>query len=172
MYVEFKVFSEPANEPDSRVVALRLEDGSRLSRKMIDEYTKFIRIYGAKGLAYIKVNDIDAGVEGLQSPILKFLPDDVVQSIMRRVGAQNKDIIFFGADKTNVVNDSLGALRSRLADDLDLYERPWAALWVTEFPMFETDGKGNWTAVHHPFTHPRGDIDKMSENPGQTLSHA
>jgi aspartyl-tRNA synthetase len=109
--VEFKVFSAPANDEGSRVAALRLEQGDRLTRKMIDGYTKFVGVYGARGLAYIKVNDIEAGIEGLQSPILKFLPDDVVLAILKRVGAQNKDIIFFGADKTNIVNDSLGALR-------------------------------------------------------------
>jgi aspartyl-tRNA synthetase len=170
--VEFKVFNVPANDVDSRVVALRLPEGDRLSRKKIDEYTRFVAIYGARGLAYIKVNDIEAGVEGLQSPILKFLPDDVVDNIMQRVGAKNKDIIFFGADKANIVNDAIGALRSKLASDLDLYERKWSALWVTEFPMFEGDGKGKWGAVHHPFTQPLGDLDEMMENPGATLSRA
>jgi len=170
--VEFKVFSAPASDPASRVVALRLADGDRLSRKVIDEYTKFIRVYGAKGLAYIKVNDIAAGVEGLQSPILKFLPHDVVLKIMQRVQAEDKDIIFFGADKAQIVNDSLGALRSKLAQDLDLFEKPWAALWVTEFPMFEGDGKGHWSAVHHPFTQPSGDVGEMLKNPGDTLSDA
>jgi len=170
--VEFKVFSTPANDADSRVVALRLSEGSRLSRKMIDDYTKFVSIYGARGLAYIRVNDIEAGVSGLQSPILKFLPDDVVKSIMDRVGAVNDDIIFFAADKKGVVNDALGALRCKLAKDLDLYEREWAPLWVTEFPMFDGDGKGNWSATHHPFTHPIGDTDEMLKNPGATLSRA
>ncbi|HJL61163.1 MAG TPA: aspartate--tRNA ligase [Pseudomonadales bacterium] len=169
--VEFKVFSAPAHDPDSRVVALRLEDGERLSRKMIDDYTKFVGIYGAKGLAYIKVNDIDAGIEGLQSPILKFLPDDVVSAIMDRVKAKNGDVIFFGADKADVVNDAMGALRCKLAEDLDMYEKEWSALWVTEFPMFENDGNG-WSALHHPFTQPLGDIDEMLENPGNTLSRA
>ncbi|MBV1877854.1 MAG: aspartate--tRNA ligase [Pseudomonadales bacterium] len=170
--VEFKVFSAPANDPGSRVVALRLENGDRLSRKMIDGYTKYVSIYGAKGLAYIKVNDIDAGIEGLQSPILKFLPDQVVMDVMQRVGAKNKDIIFFAADKVNIVNDAFGALRTKLAEDLDLYERPWSALWVTEFPMFEGDGKGHWSAVHHPFTQPMGGLDDMLENPGAVLSRA
>ncbi|MBL4682890.1 MAG: aspartate--tRNA ligase [Pseudomonadales bacterium] len=170
--VEFKVFSTPANDADSRVVALRLSEGSRLSRKMIDDYTKFVSIYGARGLAYIRVNDIEAGVSGLQSPILKFLPDDVVKSIMDRVGAVNDVIIFFAADKKGVVNDALGALRCKLAKDLDLYEREWAPLWVTEFPMFDGDGKGNWSATHHPFTHPIGDTDEMLKNPGATLSRA
>jgi len=170
--VEFKVFSAPANDSGSRVVALRLPEGDRLTRKMIDEYTKFVSIYGARGLAYIRVNDIDAGIEGLQSPILKFLPDDVVAKILDRVGAVNKDIIFFGADKENVVNDSMGALRCKLAEDLNLYEREWAPLWVTEFPMFEGSDKDGWTATHHPFTQPIGDLDEMVKNPRQTLSRA
>ncbi|MFT5929521.1 MAG: aspartyl-tRNA synthetase [Candidatus Azotimanducaceae bacterium] len=170
--VEFKVFSAPANDSSSRVVALRLPEGGRLTRKMIDEYTKFVGIYGARGLAYIKVNDIDAGIEGLQSPILKFLPDDVVAKILERVGAVNKDIIFFGADKANVVNDSMGALRNKLAEDLNLYEREWAPVWVTEFPMFDGSDKDGWTATHHPFTQPVGDLDEMVKNPGQTLSRA
>ncbi len=170
--VEFKVFSGPANDGQSRVVALRLPEGDRLSRKMIDDYTKFVGIYGAKGLAYIRVNDIDAGMEGLQSPILKFLPEDVVRSILDRVGAENKDVIFFGADKKGVVNDAMGALRVKLAEDLDLFEREWATCWVTDFPMFEQDAQGNWTAIHHPFTMPTGDMDEMLENPGATLSRA
>ncbi len=170
--VEFKVFSAPANDPDSRVAALRLPGGDRLTRKMIDEYTKFVGIYGARGLAYIRVNDIDAGTEGLQSPILKFLPDDVVKSILDRVGAENKDIIFFGADKAGVVNDAIGALRAKLAEDLDLYEKQWAPLWVTDFPMFEGNDKDGWTATHHPFTQPIGDLDEMVKNPGSVLSRA
>ncbi|MFT6037553.1 MAG: aspartyl-tRNA synthetase, partial [Candidatus Azotimanducaceae bacterium] len=124
--VEFKVFSGPAKDAGSRVVALRLPEGDRLTRKMIDDYTKFVGIYGARGLAYIRVNDIAAGVAGLQSPILKFLPDDCVLAILERVGAQNKDIIFFGADKAGVVNDAIGALRGKLGEDLNLYERDWA----------------------------------------------
>lgn len=170
--VEFKVFSAPANDPGSRVAALRLPGGDRLTRKMIDEYTKYVGIYGARGLAYIRVNDIEAGIEGLQSPILKFLPDDVVTSILQRVGAENKDIIFFGADKAGVVNDAIGALRSKLAEDLDLYEKDWAPLWVTDFPMFEGNDKDGWTATHHPFTQPIGDLDEMVKNPGSVLSRA
>lgn len=170
--VEFKVFSAPANDPNSRVVALRLPAGDRLTRKMIDDYTKFVGIYGARGLAYIRVNDLAAGAEGLQSPILKFLPDDVVAKILERVGAENKDIIFFGADKASVVNDSMGALRSKLAEDLNLYECEWAPLWVTEFPMFEGSDKDGWTATHHPFTQPIGDLDEMLKNPAGTLSRA
>ncbi len=170
--VEFKVFSGPAKDEKSRVVALRLADGDRLSRKMIDDYTKFVGIYGAKGLAYIRVNDLSAGMDGLQSPILKFLPEEAVKSILERVGAQDKDVIFFGADKANVVNDSMGALRTKLAEDLDLYEREWATCWVVDFPMFEQDTQGNWTATHHPFTMPTGDMDAMVENPGSALSRA
>ncbi|MFN3236345.1 MAG: aspartate--tRNA ligase [Pseudomonadales bacterium] len=170
--VEFKVFSAPANDEGSRVVALRLPGGDRLTRKMIDDYTKFVGIYGARGLAYIRVNDKAAGIEGLQSPILKFLPDDVVQSILDRLDAEDKDIIFFGADKAGVVNDAMGALRCKLAEDLDLYERQWAPLWVTDFPMFEGNDKDGWTATHHPFTQPIGDLDEMVANPAKTLSRA
>jgi aspartyl-tRNA synthetase len=170
--VEFKVFSAPARDADSRVVALRLPDGDRLSRKMIDDYTKFVAVYGARGLAYIRVNDIEAGIAGLQSPILKFLPDDVVLAILQRLGAENKDIIFFGADKAGVVNDALGALRGKLGEDLKLYTRPWAPCWVTHFPMFEPDKSGGWTATHHPFTQPVGDMEEMLANPGKTLSRA
>ncbi len=170
--VEFKVFSGPANDDGARVVALRLPQGERLSRKNIDDYTKFVGIYGAKGLAYIRINDIRAGTEGLQSPILKFLPDDVVAAILQRVGAVDGDVIFFGADKAGIVNDAMGAFRCKLAEDLDLYERDWATCWITDFPMFEQDGTGNWTAVHHPFTAPTGDPDAMAENPGATLSRA
>lgn len=170
--VQFKIFSGPANDDNSRVVALKLPDGDRLSRKNIDDYTKFIGIYGARGLAYIRVNDIAKGIEGLQSPILKFLPDEVVMNILERVGAEDRDIIFFGADKTRVVNDSIGALRSKLAEDLDLYEKEWAACWVTDFPMFEQNANGGWTAVHHPFTHPLGSIEEIEADPGAVLSRA
>ncbi len=170
--VEFKVFSAPANDEESRVVALKLSGGDRLSRKNIDDYTKFIGVYGARGLAYIRVNEIEKGIEGLQSPILKFLPDDVVLNILERVGAEDKDIIFFGADKANVVNDSIGALRSKLAEDLDLYERKWAPCWVIDFPMFEKTAKGGWTATHHPFTRPVGSIEEIEANPGEVLSKA
>ena len=170
--VEFKVFATPANDPGSRVVALRLANGERLSRKMIDDYTKFVSIYGARGLAYIRVNDLAAGMEGLQSPILKFLPEEVVKNVLERVGAEQGDIIFFGADKAKVVNDALGALRVKLAEDLELFEREWACCWVTDFPMFEGSDAEGWTATHHPFTHPSGTIDEMMENPGATLSRA
>jgi aspartyl-tRNA synthetase len=151
--VEFKVFNAPANDPKGRVAALRLPDGATLSRKDIDGYTKFVSIYGAKGLAYIKVNDMSAGVEGLQSPILKFIPDEVVLQLMERVNAQTGDIVFFGADKTKVVNEALGALRQKLGHDRNLIEGDWAPLWVVDFPMFEVDGD-KVQALHHPFTSP------------------
>ena len=170
--VEFQVFSKPAKDPGSRVAALRLPDGDRLSRKNLDDYTKFVSIYGAKGLAYIRVNDLSQGMEGLQSPILKFLPAPVVKAILARCGAQDKDVIFFGADKAQVVNDALGALRNRLAEDLNLYERPWAGCWVTDFPMFEQDDDGSLTATHHPFTQPQGTPEAMLANPAATLSRA
>jgi aspartyl-tRNA synthetase len=170
--VEFKVFSGPANDEKSRVVALKLPNGDKLSRKKIDDYTKFVSIYGARGLAYIRVNDLSTGMDGLQSPILKFLPEDVVNNILERCDAQVNDIIFFGADKAGVVNDALGALRNKLAEDLDLYERPWASCWVVDFPMFEQNAEGHTSAVHHPFTQPTGDLEQMEVNPSATLSES
>ncbi|MBK1674604.1 aspartate--tRNA ligase [Ectothiorhodospira shaposhnikovii] len=172
--VEFKVFSGPATDPNGRVAALRLPKGGEVSRKEIDDYTSFVGRYGAKGLAYIKVNDINAGREGLQSPILKFLPDTVVVEILNRTGAEDGDLIFFGADKTRVVNESLGALRVKLGHDRGLVERGWRPLWVVDFPMFELDEKeGRWVALHHPFTAPRtDDLAALSENPGQLVSRA
>ena len=172
--VEFKVFSAPANDPESRVAALRLPKGGELSRKDIDGYTKYVSIYGARGLAYIKVNELAKGVEGLQSPILKFLPDDVVMSIMERVGAEDGDIVFFGADKMKIVNEALGALRVKLGHDRGLVNRGWQPMWVVDFPMFERDGSGKrWTSLHHPFTAPNEeDIDKLESNPGACLSRA
>jgi len=168
--VEFKVFSGPANDDKCRVTALRLPGGDRLSRKNLDDLTKFVSIYGARGLAYIRVNSLDKGMEGLQSPILKFLPEEVVTSILDRLGAEVNDVIFFGADKAKIVNDALGALRCKLAEDLGLFERPWAACWVVDFPMFEENDDGNITAMHHPFTKPCGDISDMEANPLDTLS--
>lgn len=171
--VEFKVFSAPAKDPNSRVVAMRLPKGGDLSRKEIDDYTAFVGRYGAKGLAYIKVNDAAAGRDGLQSPILKFLPDETVSGIMERTGAQTGDLIFFGADKSRVVNDALGALRVKLGHDRGLVEGAWAALWVVDFPMFEWDDKDNrWVALHHPFTAPKGSPEELLANPGQALSIA
>ena len=171
--VEFKVFSAPAKDKDSRVVAMRLPNGGELSRKEIDDYTTFVGRYGAKGLAYIKVNDAVAGRDGLQSPILKFLPDETVTGIMQRTGAQTGDLIFFGADKSRVVNDALGALRVKLGHDRGLVEGEWSPLWVVDFPMFEWDEKENrWVALHHPFTAPKGTPEELLANPGEALSIA
>jgi aspartyl-tRNA synthetase len=172
--VDFKVFSGPANDDKGRVAALRVPNGASLSRKMIDDYTKYVSIYGAKGLAYIKVNDIDAGVAGLQSPILKFLPDDVAMAIMQRTEAKTGDLVFFGADKSSIVNEALGALRVKLGHDLGLVSGDWQPLWVVAFPMFEWDEKlDRWTALHHPFTAPReSDLALLDSNPGECLSRA
>ena len=173
--VEFKVFAGPAADPKGRVAALRLPKGGELSRKEIDEYTAFVGRYGAKGLAYIKVNEWSAkGREGLQSPILKFLPDDAVNGIMERTGAEDGDIVFFGADKATIVNEALGNLRVKIGHDRGLVEGEWAPLWVVDFPMFEWDEKSSrWTALHHPFTAPSTDDPAaLAENPGETLSRA
>jgi aspartyl-tRNA synthetase len=168
--VEFKVFSGPANDDSCRVSALRLPGGDQLTRKKLDDLTKFVSIYGARGLAYIRVNSLDNGMEGLQSPILKFLPEEVVTAILDRLGAQVNDVIFFGADKAKIVSDALGALRCKLAEDLDLFERPWASCWVVDFPMFEENDDGSMTAMHHPFTRPCGNVADMEANPLDTLS--
>ncbi|WP_372747111.1 aspartate--tRNA ligase [Litorivivens sp.] len=170
--VDFKVFNGPANDPKGRVAALKVTGGAKLSRKEIDEYTKFVGIYGAKGLAWIKVNELAKGVEGLQSPILKFMPDDIVLQMMERLAVADGDIVFFGADKTSVVNEALGALRVKLGEDLDMIEREWAPLWVVDFPMFEEDGNGNWTSLHHPFTAPTCSPEELEANPGAALSKA
>ena len=152
--VDFQVFKEPANDPDSRVVALLAPGGGELSRKMIDEYTEYVGRYGAKGLAYIKVNNVEAGIEGLQSPIIKFLPAEVVLKVIERVGAQDGDLIFFGAGKAKVVNDSIGALRNKLGADLDLVEAGFKCCWVIDWPMFQKGSDGRLSAEHHPFTSP------------------
>jgi len=170
--VDFKVFRGPADDDAGRVAALKVPGGASISRKVIDGYTKYVSIYGARGLAWIKVNDIDAGVEGLQSPILKFMPDEVVAQLMQRLGAANGDIIFFGADTRKVVNESLGALRIKVAQDQGLVAQGWAPLWVVDFPMFEEDGKGDWTALHHPFTAPACSAEELTANPGKALSRA
>ncbi len=172
--VEFKVFAGPANDPGGRVAALRVPGGNEISRKDIDGYTDYVSKYGARGLAYIKVNDVAVGREGLQSPILKFLPDDVVAAIVERTAAQTGDLIFFGADRTSVVNESLGALRVKLGHDRGMLQGDWKPVWVVGFPMFERDEKTNrWMALHHPFTAPDiDDPDVLGENPGTTLSRA
>ena len=170
--VEFKVFSGPANDADSRGVALRVPQGGSLTRKIIDGYTDFVGIYGARGLAWIKVNDLDAGIEGLQSPIIKFLSEEVVNSLISSLGAETGDIIFFGADKAKIVNEAMGALRIRVAEDLDLINDEWAPLWVVDFPMFEEDGEGNLTSLHHPFTSPACDVETLEKDPKSALSRA
>jgi aspartyl-tRNA synthetase len=172
--VEFKVFAQPANDPKSRVAVIRVPKGAELSRKEIDDYTHMVCQLGAKGLAYIKVNDRSAGVEGLQSPILKFLPADVVEKILQRVDAQSGDLLFFGADKAKVVNDSLSALRIKLGHDLKLVEEGWRFLWVVDFPLFEWDDKEQrWQSPHHPFTSPKNlNVDQVLADPGSQLSQA
>ena len=172
--VEFKVFSGPASDPDGRVAALRLPGGNTLTRKEIDDYTAYVGRYGARGLAYIKCNDIAQGREGLQSPILKFLPDEAIATILERTGAESGDLIFFGADKTKVVNESLGALRIKLGHDRGLVEDGWRFLWVVDFPMFERDERADrWNALHHPFTAPAtDDPGELEANPGGMLSRA
>ncbi|MCB1649665.1 MAG: aspartate--tRNA ligase [Pseudomonadales bacterium] len=172
MSVDFKVFNGPANDPASRVVALRVPDGVRLSRKEIDDYTQFVGKYGAKGLAWIKINDLAAGLEGLQSPILKFMPEQVVQDVLARLQAQTGDLIFFGADKTKIVNDSMGALRLKVGSDMGMVREGWAPLWVVDFPMFEEDGEGGLTPIHHPFTAPSCSVEELEKDPGNALSRA
>ena len=172
--VEFKVFSGPANDEDGRVAALRVPGGLTFTRKQIDGYTEYVGRYGARGLAYIKCNDVSQGREGLQSPILKFMPDEAIEGILSRTGAETGDLIFFGADKTKVVNESLGALRIKVAQDLDLVEDGWKFLWIVDFPMFEKDQRENrWTALHHPFTAPdTDDLEALAADPGNALSRA
>ena len=171
--VEFKVFSGPANDPEGRIVVLRLPGGAKLSRKEIDNYTDFVGRYGAKGLAWIKVNDVDAGREGLQSPIVKFLPDDVLTAIIDKTGTQSGDILFFGAGDANTVNESIGALRVQLGMDNGLVEEGWRPLWVVNFPMFEKNSQGDWTSLHHPFTSPSvSSVEAFKADPGAALSRA
>ena len=170
--VEFKVFSGPANDPKGRVAVIRVPGGASMTRKQIDEYTKFVGIYGAKGLAWMKVNDIDAGVEGLQSPILKFLGEDVAKQVLSRVEAQSGDILLFGADSATVVTEALGALRLKVGEDLDLLEGEWKPLWVIDFPMFE-EFDGQFYALHHPFTAPRDmTAEQLAADPANALSNA
>ncbi len=172
--VDFKVFSGPANMEDGRVAALNVPGGSSLTRKEIDDYTTYVSQFGAKGLAYIKVNDTASDREGLQSPILKFLPDDVVKNIIKRTKTMNGDLIFFGADKANVVNDALGSLRNKLGHDLNLLKDKWAPVWIIDFPMFEYNKEEKrWESLHHPFTSPNtDDIESIKKDPGGAISRA
>ncbi|MGZ5847006.1 MAG: aspartate--tRNA ligase, partial [Ramlibacter sp.] len=177
--VDFKVFSGPANEKDGRVVGLRVPGGGDMSRGEIDGYTEFVKIYGAKGLAWIKVNDVAKGREGLQSPIVKNLHDAAIAEIVRRTGAQNGDLVFFGADRAKVVNDAIGALRvkvghSDFGKSKGLIEGAWKPLWVVDFPMFEFDDEAQrWNAVHHPFTSPKdGHEDWLETDPGRCVAKA
>ena len=172
--VDFKVFNSAANLEDGRVVALRVPNGAEISRSEIDAYTQFVGIYGAKGLAYIKVNDLAAGRDGLQSPIVKNIGDDALQAILERSGAQNGDIIFFGADRAKVVNDAIGALRIKIGHEKGLASKDWKPLWVVDFPMFEYDDEAKrWVACHHPFTSPKdGHEDFLATDPGKCLAKA
>jgi aspartyl-tRNA synthetase len=169
--VEFKVFSNPAKASDGRVAVMKVPGGNSLSRAKIDAYTEYVGLYGARGLAYVKVNEADKGREGLQSPILKFLPDDVITAILQRTAAEDGDLLFFGADSAKVVNDSLGALREKIGHDLNMLDSEWKPLWVIDFPMFEYDTKAaRNVSLHHPFTSPavtEGEID-----PATALSRA
>jgi aspartyl-tRNA synthetase len=168
---EFKVFAGAAKDPQCRVAALRLPQGAALSRKELDDLATFVGIYGAKGLAYIKVTDRAAGIEGLQSPIVKFLPPEAVLAVLDRVGAETGDVVFFGADQAKVVNEALGALRIKLGHDRGLVQGQWAPLWVMDFPMFEWDDKENrWFAMHHPFTAPKCGVEELQADPGKALS--
>ena len=172
--VEFKVFSGPANDEKGRVAVLTVPGGAKLSRKQLDDYTKFIGIYGAKGLAWMKVNDREAGVEGVQSPIAKFLNEDVITQLLERTNAQTGDIILFGADKRNTVNEAMGALRLKIGIDLQITNlNSWAPLWVVDFPMFEEDDEGTLHAVHHPFTAPKDvTASELEANPATAISDA
>ncbi len=169
--VDFQVFAAPAKDPNGRVVAMRIPGGASLTRKEIDDYTHFVGQFKAKGLAYIKVNDLNSA-EGLQSPILKFLPADTVQQILSRTAAEAGDLIFFGADKVKVVNESMGALRLKIGNDKGLTQPGWKALWIVDFPMFEwNDDENRWDAVHHPFTAPK-DPAQLEIDPGQCVAQA
>ena len=170
--VEFNVFSGPANDKDSRVACLKLKNAKNITRKQIDDYTNFVGEFGAKGLAYIKVVDVSTGADGLQSPILKFLDEKTIHSLIERLALANGDIVFFGADKISIVNTSLGALRVKLAEDFDQMSSGWFPLWITDFPMFNWDEKEKrWTAEHHPFTAPKATTtDELIQNPGEALS--
>ena len=170
--VEFKVFNGPANDPKGRVVALRAPGAATLSRKMIDDYTAFVARYGAKGLAYIKVNDLADGMEGLQSPILKFIPQEVVSAVLERVGAQTGDLVFFGADSAKVVNDAMGALRGELGRDLGLLDGDYRPCWVVDWPMFSQDRDRSFSAEHHPFTRPTCSPAELLADPASAQAAA
>jgi len=172
--VKFKVFANPANDPEGRVAALYVPNGKTLSRKQIDDYTGFVGNYGAKGLAYIKVNDISTGRDGLQSPILKFLPDNAIEALLKRTKATSGSLIFFGADKAKIVNEALGALRLKIGTDMKLVQKGWKPLWIVDYPMFEWDEtEKRWTSLHHPFTAPNeSDIENLEANLGTCLSRA
>ncbi|ATC82729.1 aspartate--tRNA ligase [Pseudoalteromonas agarivorans] len=172
--VEFNVFSGPANDEKGRVAVLTVPGGAKLSRKQLDDYTKFIGIYGAKGMAWMKVNDRDAGAEGVQSPVAKFLSEEVITQLLERTNAQTGDIILFGADKRNVVNEAMGALRLKIGVDLEITNLDsWAPLWVVDFPMFEEDDEGTLHAVHHPFTAPKDiSAEELEANPAAAISDA
>lgn len=170
---DFKVFSGPAKSKSGRVAAMRIPNGCELTRKQLDEYATFVARYGAKGLAYIKVNDIDSGSEGLQSPIVKFLDPKIVSDLLKRVGCVSGDLVFFGADEATIVNASLGALRDKVAGDMSLLEDDWRFLWVVDFPMFDWDvASKRWSALHHPFTAPKDDIDEVVREPSKAISRA
>jgi aspartyl-tRNA synthetase len=171
---DFKVFAGPAKDANGRVAALRVPGAGKLTRKEIDDYTAFVARYGARGLAYVKVNEVARGREGLQSPIIKFLSDAAVAGILQRTGAADGDLVFFGADSARVVNDALGALRLKVGNDLGLVEAGWRPLWVIDFPMFEFDPEEKrWAAMHHPFTSPKDlDPEKLRADPGGALAKA
>ena len=169
---DFKVFNEPANDEQSRIAALTVPKGETLTRKQIDDYTDFVGNYGAKGLAYIRVEDPSKGKEGLQSPIIKFIDDETITQLLSVLDSKKGDIIFFGAGKRNIVNDSLAALRNLLGKDLDLLESDWSPCWVVDFPMFENNSKGDLTPLHHPFTAPRGSIEELNKDPLNALTDA
>ncbi|WP_025342920.1 aspartate--tRNA ligase [Mannheimia varigena] len=172
--VDFKVFRGPANDPKGRVVALRVPNGAALTRKNIDEYTQFVGIYGAKGLAWAKVNNVNAGLEGIQSPVAKFLNEDVLKALFARLNVQNDDIIFFGADNWHVATNAIGALRLKVGNDLGLTDTTaWKPLWVVDFPMFERDDEGNLSAMHHPFTSPKDlSPEELVKDPENAVANA
>lgn len=169
---EFKVFSDPAKDQDSRVVALKLINGNSLSRNKIDEYTKFVSKLGAKGLAYIKVNDVNDLENGLQSPILKFLKPETISSIINELEVDSDDLIFFGAGKKEVVNLTMSSLIKKLGEDLDMYQKEWAPCWIVDFPMFEKNKEGNLTSLHHPFTLPKCSIEELEASPESAYAYA